>query len=201
MVVAVRRRNEAEGLATIRRAEQPGVQRIDRVSRLGVGVDLGEIPRTLLDAPIVADASPVRAAVVRSVQPRLFRFDHREHAARVGRRHRNIDPPKDAFGQAMSGQPYPSDSAIARPVQAAAGAAARKIPWLAAHFPERGIDNRRVGGVEGHVDRAGVVVLVENLLPRLAAIDGAEDAALGIGAKGVPDCSDQHDIRVVGVDD
>ena len=71
----------------------------------------------------------------------------------------------------------PGIAAIARDVQAAAGAAAGQLPRLAARLPQAGEQDPRVGRVDGDVAGAGVGVLGEHLLPGLAAVGGAIDAA------------------------
>src|SRR5581483_980100 len=60
--------------------------------------------------------------------------------------------------------------------------AAGQAPGSAAGLPQRGEEGVGVVGVEGDVDRACLVVLVEDLLPALAAVARAEDAAFGVGA-------------------
>ena len=101
----------------------------------------------------------------------------------------------------MPGQVRPRHAAVLGAVQAAAWPAAREIPRLAAHFPQRSIDGGRVGRIERHIDRAGVVVLVEDLLPRFSAIAGAKDPALAVGTEGVADGCDKDDVGILRIDD
>ena len=56
-------------------------------------------------------------------------------------------------------------------------------------------------GVEGHIDRPGVGVLVQHAGPALAPVDGAKHAALGVGSERVADRGHQHDVGVGRVDD
>src|SRR5439155_25758411 len=49
--------------------------------------------------------------------------------------------------------------------------------------------------------RAGVFILVEDLLPRLAAVGRAEDAALGVGPVGVAQHGDEDAVGVLGIDE
>src|SRR5262249_1671745 len=58
-----------------------------------------------------------------------------------------------------------------------AGPAADELPGAAAGLPQGGEEDARVVGVEADVDGAGVGVLFEDLLPGLAAVGGAVDAA------------------------
>jgi len=55
--------------------------------------------------------------------------------------------------------------------------------------------------IERHVDRTGVLVFVENLVPGLAAVGGAKDAAFCVGSVGVPQRGDESDIGIVRVYD
>src|SRR5882724_8644725 len=55
--------------------------------------------------------------------------------------------------------------------------------------------------IEDHVDAASAIVEVENLFPGLAAVAGAEDAAVGVGAVSVAKSGDEGDIRIGGMDD
>ncbi len=93
-------------------------------------------------------------------------------------------------------KPDPGGAAIGRAVQAAPGTAALEDPRLAQCLIEGREQDVGVVGVEFHVDRAGSVVKVEHLRPRLASIGSAEEAALGIGAKGVAHGGDQDRVRV-----
>src|SRR5512132_2769459 len=101
----------------------------------------------------------------------------------------------------MAFETFPGQAAVGGLVEAAAGAAAFEVPGLAANLVERRVDDAGVIGVEDDVDGARVLVLVENLLPRLAAVGGAEDAAFRVRAEGVADRRDQHDVRITRVDD
>src|SRR5581483_4055091 len=96
---------------------------------------------------------------------------------------------------------FPRSSAIGRAIKTASRSAARHAPGGAPRLPESRKDDVRIVGIEGDVDAAGVFVLVKNLLPGLASVGGAENAALGIRAVGMSQRSDKHDIGIRGVDD
>src|SRR5262249_36518012 len=65
--------------------------------------------------------------------------------------------------------------------------------------PVRGrVDRARVGGVEGHVDAAGVVVEAEDVLPGPAAVARLEQAALPVGRPQVPQRGDVGRLGVGG---
>ena len=68
-------------------------------------------------------------------------------------------------------------------------------------LPEHGVHDVGVRGIEGDVDAAGVLVLVEHLLEGLAAVGGAEEAALRVGAVRMAQHRDEQAVRVARIDD
>src|SRR5205807_1562520 len=99
------------------------------------------------------------------------------------------------------GQLPPGGAAVGRFVQAAAGPLPGSVlPRPLPRRPQVGVDDLRVGRVEGEGDGAGVLVLGQHLVPGLAAVAGAEDAALGVGPVGVAEHGDEHPVRVARVD-
>src|SRR5262249_20795888 len=93
----------------------------------------------------------------------------------------------------------PGVAAVVAAVQPAAGAAAGHLPRLAPRLPHPGEEDARVGRVETNVAGPGVGVLLEPLLPGLAAVGGAVDAALRVGAEGVAEHGGKGDVGVLGV--
>jgi len=81
---------------------------------------------------------------------------------------------------------FPSCAGVGGAVNAAAGTAAGERPGRAPGFPQRGEQDVGILRIERHVDRTGVLVFVENLVPGLAAVGGAKDAAFCVGSVGVP---------------
>jgi hypothetical protein len=67
---------------------------------------------------------------------------------------------------------------------------------MADDLPERGVQDPRVRRIHREVRRARLVVDVQDLLPRFAAVLGTEDAALGVRA---PDVALRRDVDEVGV--
>src|SRR5205807_5087275 len=67
--------------------------------------------------------------------------------------------------------------------------------------PQVGINRLRIAGIECQIDRAGVLVLVQNLLPGGAAVQRAKDATLGIRAIGVSQSRNQHPVGIPGIND
>src|SRR5205823_5943443 len=145
---------------------------------------------------------PGGAAVVGAVEAALLGFNEGVDAARVGRGDGDTDLAPGARRQAvvlgLVLQVLPTVAAVAGDVQAAAGAAGGHLPRLAAGLPQPGEEEARVVRVQADVAGAGVGVLLEHLLPRLAAVGGAVDAALRVGAEGVAQDRRVGDVRVGG---
>src|SRR5439155_11943894 len=104
-------------------------------------------------------------------------------------------------GPALALHLLPRAAAVARPVQAASRAAAGEAPRRPVRLPERREQDVRVAGIHGQVDRPGLVVLEEDLLPALAAVPGTEDAALRARTVRVAQGRDVDEVRVLRVDD
>src|SRR4029078_747557 len=92
---------------------------------------------------------------------------------------------RESFGQLLPGRATVGglEDPAAVAVLVAAESAALDVALLL--LPQRGVDDVRIGGIDPHVVAAGVLVLVEDLLERLAAVLGAEDAALLVGPVGM----------------
>src|SRR4029450_1301584 len=90
----------------------------------------------------------------------------------------------DALGQpVVFGQRLPGVAPVARDVEAAPRSAARQVPGPAPRLPEAGEDDARIRGVDGDVAGPGVRVLLQDLLPRLAALTGVKHALPRVGAE------------------
>ena len=77
---------------------------------------------------------------------------------------------------------------------------ANGVSGLHVVVPERGESDLRIVGSKGHINGAGVVVLVEHLAPGLAAVGGLEDAALLVGREGMAQRSDEDDVGILRID-
>jgi hypothetical protein len=75
------------------------------------------------------------------------------------------------------------------------------LPRPLARFPQNGEDDLRVREIEGEIDSASVLVLVENFLERAAAVSRAEDAALGIRTVWMSENRDEDAVRVLRIND
>src|SRR6185437_4485499 len=85
-------------------------------------------------------------------------------------------------GRQAASELVPGGAAVGGFEDAAAGAVEAEVFGEALLLlPECGVDDLRILRINGDVVGAGVLVLIEDLLERLAAIGGAEDAAFGVG--------------------
>src|SRR5262249_45643115 len=125
---------------------------------------------------------------------------HGVDQARVAAEYVEADAPLVARWQA-GGQLRPGGSAVTRPVDAAAATAAVESPRLPLTLIRGRKQRLRIARIHHDVGGAGVLVNVEPLLPRRAAIDSLEDATLGVRAPQVPDRGDVDHIRVRRIDD
>ena len=203
VVVAARRALDREKrLAPVGRPVQGHVAGVDRVRVLRVHRHPAEVPAALPDPPVRARARPGRTAVGRGVQAALFRVHERVHAARLARGKRDSDSAELLRGKA-SGDRLPRVAAVDRAVEPAARPVRGRVgvPGRPPRLPERGQDRLRVRGIEGEIDRAGVLVLEEDARPGPASVLRAEDSALRIGAVAVAERRDVHEVRVARIHD
>src|SRR6266566_3490874 len=96
---------------------------------------------------------------------------------------------------------FPCSSAIIRAIQTAAGATVRKCPRHATNLPQRGENDVRICGIEGDVDPAGVLILIENLFPGFAAVKRTKNAALSIWTVRMAKRGDENAVRILGIYD
>src|ERR1035438_6054884 len=190
IVAAGRALDGGEGPAGVVGAVGGSVGRSEEVLVLGVDADAGEIATAAVDALFPVGAFQIGAGIVGTVDAAGFaaRFDERVHAIGVAVGEGDADASQPALGEGgkAAGERVPGGAAIGGFEEAAVGAGERAVlPRTLLRLPEDGVYGLGIAWVEGEVDGAGALVLIEHLLPGLAAIGGAEDAALGVGAVGV----------------
>ena len=147
---------------------------------------------------------PVLAAILRLVEAHRARgavgarrCNHCIEQLRIARR--NGDVRLQHVRQAV-GQLLPRRAAVGGledPVAAAAKSAA--FPERLLLLPQRGVHGVGIAWVNAHVVAARVLVAVQHLLERRAAIRRAEDAAFGVGSVRMPECGDEQPVRVARI--
>ena len=182
------------------------VRDVHDVGVLGIDLHLIEVavppPQTL----VRVHEAPALAGVVRPVQPPTLRCAHdRIHARGSAGGHGEADA-TESIGR--SGEPRgdrsPRGAAIDRlvePVVRRQGPRASDLPRRLPRRPQRGEHRFGIGRVDRDVHRAGVLVLVQDLLPRLAAVRRAKQAPLFVRAIRVSEHRGEHAARIARVDE
>src|SRR5579864_1357862 len=127
-------------------------------------------------------------------------LDQRIYAIGI-RRNRHSDLSVRSFGKPVLFQMFPGRAAVVGPVDAAAGATAGHAPRGTPRLPQGSKENVGIVRIEGNVYSAGVLILVENFLPGLSSIGCAENAALRVGSKGMPQRRHEGNVGIRGIDD
>src|SRR5271170_386821 len=203
IVIAAGRALEGlESFATIARAVEGSVRDVHGVRIARVGRHAAEIPTAHPEAVIGGDVAPVLACIVRAVNSALVSIHERKDslAAFTGG-DGDSDAAQSLARKSMGRDLPPIHSAVRGLVKAAARPIRGRIdaPRRAARLPQRRIHNLRIARLETEINRAGVVVLCEDLFPARAAIRRAVHAALCIRPKTVPERGNKYDIRIAGV--
>ena len=157
---------------------------------------MSEIPGTLREPLVFVHPGPSVAAIIGTIEPAFFRFDERINTVGVAARDRDASPSENSRGQAFPIQVFPGVAAIDGLVKSATGTTAGEAPWRARTLPESGEEHIGIVRIEGQVNGASLVILEQNLLPGLAAIAGAEDAAVRIGAISMAERGNIDKIRI-----
>ena len=201
VMITVPAGEKRECLAAVHGAKRARVQNVNRVGRFRVRVNLAEIPGALAEAAVVVHARPFSATIFGTEEPAFFRFDRCVNAIRIRPGNREADASENSVGQSISLQLLPGHAAIFGAIQSAPRSAAGKIPGLPARLPHGREDDVRIVRVRRQINRARVLVLVENLGPRLAAIGGAKNSPLLIRSEGMTKGRDQNDVGIFRIDD
>src|SRR6185437_9069610 len=198
--------DRGECCATVHRAICGGVADVDLIGVTRVGADPGEIGSATPDTLLVVYAGPALASVVGSEQAAgvAFRFDECVHAIVIAWCNGEADASEALrVGWKPARQLMPAGAAIHRLEQSAAGAVVRvaRGPWRPARGPHVGIDDLRIGGIEGEIDSAGVLILIQNFRPALTTVGRAKDSALGVGAVRVAEHGGEYAVGIVRIND
>ena len=197
VVVAVRRRHLDERLAAVDRLPQRVVRDPHGVDVGRVGEDVHVVPGTAAEPGLLARALPGRAPVIGSEERAVLGLDQRVDAAAIGRGDGDADPSEDAARQAgVARDVGPRVAAVGRLPERRIGPAAAHAPGRALRLPHRGKQDARILLVDRQVDGAGPLALEQHVLPRGAAIAGAEDPALAVRAPGV---AERRHVDEVGI--
>ncbi len=157
------------------------------------------------EAAVGVDVPPGGAAVVRAIETGAGSGGDRgvDALALAARGHGEADAAQGAGGEPVAGEARPGLAAVGRLVEAAprphVGSEVGE-PGVVADLPGRGEDRVRRGRIGGEVHGAGILVHEQHLLPALAAVRAAEDAALRAGSEEMPLDGREHHVGVPGID-
>ncbi len=186
--------------AAVTRTIKAHVEHVDGIHLLRVGHDVHEIPGPLPQTVIFVDQPPVLAGIVGDIETALLGFDQGVDALGIGP-DGQPDSAQNPFGQAVAAQRPPGLALVGGFVDVAARAAAGQIPGQPPHLIERCVEDARIMRVGHQIDRPGVGIPVEHLLPGVPAIGAPKDAPLLVGARGVSHGGHQNHVGIVRIHD
>ena len=191
VIVAMWNGNLREGLSAINRLVAALVKYPERLGVLGIGIHVLVVPGTLAQVLFVRESLPGGAGIIGAEDSAVFGLDECPEAILSCARNSHTDLSQHASGQSfVVGDIGPGLPAVGRLVKTTALAAAIEGMGEASCAPESGVEHARIVGVQSDIVRADLLVKEQNVLPGLAAIAGAEDAALPIGAVSVSESGD-----------
>jgi len=188
-------------LASVDRTERTGVEHVHSVFRDRIGGDVRVIEGALADVAVVVDQLPRRSRIVGTEESAFLVLDEGVDPVRVRARDSDADAADHALGKpGIAGDLCPCVAAVRRLEQSAARTAARHLVFDPERFPQRGEHHVRCLAVDRNIDRPGLIVPEERLLPGLAAVCALENAAFVARRSVLAEGGDVNDVRVGGVD-
>src|SRR3954447_13832926 len=175
--------------AAIRRPHIHRIHALPRVAAIGAAED-----------PAFHALRGRGAAAALAAAARRIRLDDRVDDSAVATIDVEPDASQRSRGQAL-GQLLPGAATVVGAVHRAARSTAVVAPGGALTLIHRGDERLWILRVHDDLAGAGMVVDVEDLRPRLAAVGRLVDAALRVRTPQMPDRGDVHDIRVRRIDD
>ena len=202
MVIAVGAVADAHHrLAAVGRAVRARVEHVHRVLVLRIRKHVRVVERALANIAIGGDQLPGGACVIRAQEPAVFILHERIHALGVRAAHAHADTPNQPLGHAgVAGDLGPGLTAIDALEESAAGPTARHREFFAVRLPHGGVHDVRVVAVDADVDRGGLVVAIQHLLPRLATVDALVDTTVLVRRRVLAEGGDKDDVGVGRVD-
>ncbi len=182
----------AKGFAAVIGSHDAGASEPDSLVIVRVDAKLAEIGRARIGC---AHVHPGCAFIFAAKHASLRVLHQRVHNVRIA----PVNIQRDAAGVAVrqtGGQFVPRRSAVGGLVDRAVGASAVVSGDRTAMLIGRCIQCFRAFWIDGDVVRAGVVVDVEHLRPRLSAVGGLENTAFVIWSPQMAGGGDIYDIRI-----
>src|SRR5207237_6093052 len=126
------------------------------------------------------------ASVIGAVETAVFRLDDGIDAIGISSGNRDADPAENSIRKTISFYSLPCYAVVFRPIQSAPRSAAGEKPWLPARLPQRREHDVRIMRIENDVDAACIFIFGQNSRPGFAAVGCAENSALLVRAKRMP---------------
>ncbi len=204
IVAAGRSAKAGPGFAAIGRAHGHGAGNVDEVGIFRIYFGNRKISTT--DAAggtcVRRDLGPGFAGVVGAINAEFVRScgNGCVKAVRIAGRDRDINLSK-IFRQAI-GQPTPRAAIIGGLEQSAVRAVEVVVilPRPFASFPHRSVNDVGIRGIDIDIRAAGVLILGDHFLPRLPAVNGAIDSALGTRSVRMPEHGSENPIWIARID-
>src|SRR6267142_3469006 len=138
-------------------------------------VDVVVVPGPLPKIAVLAASFPGLAEVVRAEDRAVRGFDDGVDASRLRGRRGDADLAEHSARKAfVPAELRPRIAAVVRAEEPAARAAGDELPWPPDRLPERRVDDPRIVRVDRQIGSTGLLAAVEDLLPCLPAVAGAE---------------------------
>src|SRR6185312_8720575 len=190
----------AEGAPTVSGKVRTAVGDVDVVGVLGVDRDADVVAGAAGERTVGAGEFPALAVIVRAPQRTLVEgLDQGVDPLWIGWGDGHVDLAQGRFRQALV-QPGPGHAVVARGEYAAARTAAVLLPGALGDLPGAGKEYVRVVRVHAQAGAAGILVDEQRAFPGLAAVGGAEHAALLLRRRSTPQRAHEHVVGIARVD-
>src|SRR5262245_62644140 len=150
-------------------------------------------------ATVVGPPEPARRRVLPLPGLTVTSLDQGVHAIGVGPGHRKADLAPGLAGQAVALDLLPSETAVGRAVQAAAGSAALAAPRVDLDLPGARKQDARVVRVHDQVRTPGLLIDEERLRPGLATVRRAEHTPVRLRSVRSSECASEGDLGIARI--
>src|SRR5579859_8186412 len=202
IIVAARRTlNCRKCFSAVPRSVHRRIRHIHHIRILRIHAHFAEVPAASPNPRIFRNALPVFPAVVRAVQPTLFRIGDQINPLRIAPRKRDSHPSQLFRRQPVSRQLLPMLPAILRTIEARPRPLRRWIdaPRRPPRLQQSCEHDLWIPRLHSQIDRPRIFVLEQHLLPRLPAIVRTKNSALLIRSISMSQRCHKNFLRVFGV--
>ena len=174
------------------------VSEVHRIRMFWIRKDMAVIPGSVDQIPVFARSDPAFPIIVRTVKPGVFRFNDCPYPPALGWRKADSDFPESPFWKpSVVGDFFPTVSTIHASVDAASRTTALETPEIPMGFPKGCDQDSGIVGIHAEIDRTCFVTSEKDMFPVFATVFGTEDSPLFVGTKGMAECGDIYQIRIL----